>query len=161
MSETVTIEHVTKDAVAQELDQIRSNAGGLLKAEDVVAFAADPGTALHARFTWDDSQAAHQYRLEEARKVIRIFVTFVEQPGREPQKIRANVSLPEDRKLPGGGYRTIQQVMTHEDYRRQMLAEAVRELVRVRDKYQALRELLGGVFDAIDQAEVRLTTPEA
>ena len=157
---SATIECTASEAVALELEQIKGRSGGILKPEDVVEFASDPATALHDWFTWDDSEAAAKYRLEEARRVIRVCVVVLENPAGEPQKVRAHVSLPEDRKLPGGGYRSIQQVMGHEDYRRQMLAEAVREFVRVRDKHRSLRELLGGVFDAIDQAEVRLTTPE-
>lgn len=45
-----------------------------LDAENILELAADPETALHSRFTWDDTAAAAQYRLWEARHTIRIHV---------------------------------------------------------------------------------------
>jgi len=64
-------------AIQQELESIRRSAGGLLRPEDVVEFARSPETALHEEFTWDDSEAAHQYRLWQARQVIRVNVTVI------------------------------------------------------------------------------------
>ena len=55
-----------RDQIREELDRIKkSNEEGLLKAEEVVEFARNPTTALHDRFTWDDSAAARQYRLQK------------------------------------------------------------------------------------------------
>ena len=41
-----------------------------LHAEDVVAAARDPLSPLHSKFQWDDSKAAHRYRLWQARQII-------------------------------------------------------------------------------------------
>ena len=38
----------------------------------VVEFAKDETTELHKRFEWDDTAAAEQYRLNQARRVIRV-----------------------------------------------------------------------------------------
>ena len=132
-----------------EMEQIRSqNADGLLVPEEVVEFAEDPNTVLHERFEWDDETAGHQYRLIQARNLIRVVVQF--EPNLE-QHVHTYVSLESDRQNPGGGYRTMGSVMSAEDTRAELLAQALRELNRVREKYKLLKEL-ANVFDAIDAA---------
>jgi len=42
--------------------------------EDIVDEAADPKSPLHRYFMWDDRQAGHQYRLEQARYYLRVIV---------------------------------------------------------------------------------------
>ena len=54
----------------QELKDIENRAGKLTP-EQVVNAAADEASALHACFTWDDSEAAAKWRLDEAREIIR------------------------------------------------------------------------------------------
>ena len=49
------------------LQEIAERNNGRLLPEDVVTAAADPGSALHARFTWDDTEAAEKHRRNEAR----------------------------------------------------------------------------------------------
>ena len=44
---------------------------GVVSPDAVVSEAAREDHEWHDRFTWDDSEAAHQYRLEQARTVIR------------------------------------------------------------------------------------------
>jgi len=54
-----------------ELEKIREADGGLLFPESVVGKAADPRNPLHDEFPWNDAQAAHQCRLDIARRLIR------------------------------------------------------------------------------------------
>ena len=42
-----------------------------LEPEGVVADAADPDSPLHDAFVWDDTKAAQEYRLTQARELIR------------------------------------------------------------------------------------------
>ncbi len=44
---------------------------GYLRPESVVAAARDPDSPLHSYFTWDDVDAAHKHRLDQARALIR------------------------------------------------------------------------------------------
>jgi len=48
-----------------------------LTAEAVLEAAKSPTSPLHKRFTWDDSEAARMYRLNEARGIIRSFILTV------------------------------------------------------------------------------------
>lgn len=120
---------------------------GMLHPEDVVAFARDPETALHAQFEWDDTEAAHQFRLEQARRVIRVHVVVDDTDG-AAQQVRAFVSLSSDRRS-GGGYRTFAAVKSDEALYAEMLSDALGQLVGIQRKYQRIKEL-GRVFRAVD-----------
>ena len=140
----------------QELENIKAAHGGILKPEAVVEYARDPNTALHSVFDWDDGSAADKYRLIQARSIIRVMVAPVE--GME-EPVRVNVSIMEDRRQPGGGYRSLEQAMADPDTRRAVLRTAMIELTAFRKRYKALNEL-ADVFASIEEAEGRLQLQE-
>lgn len=112
---------------------------GVLRPERVVAFARNPKTALHSRFTWDDTEAAKQHRLWQARQLIKVVIREIpDTETREP--VRAYVSLESDRKN-GGGYRTLVSVLSDDDMRAELLAQAKSEMRRWSDRYRDLTEL--------------------
>ena len=127
-----------RTAIQAELQQIQAANGGVLRPEAVVEFARDPATALHRRFTWDDNEAAHQYRLWQAREVIRVCVTILPQSD-EP--VRTYVSLTSDRIKEGGGYRTTESVLSIAEQRAELLDQALRELAAWQAKYRQIKEL--------------------
>jgi hypothetical protein len=53
------------EKILEEMQQIANAHGGALRPEDVVEFAQNPETALYDCFTWDDKEAARQWRLWE------------------------------------------------------------------------------------------------
>lgn len=121
---------------------------GTIKPADVLDKARDPATALHACFEWDDSRAADAHRMEQARRLIRVYV--VSDPGNsEPH--RAFVALRADRKT-GGGYRTTASVMSDAELTRHLMREALGDLKAAKERYKRLQQLQR-VFDAIDDAE--------
>lgn len=140
-----------KDSIAEELESIRELHGGLLRPEDVVEFARDATTHLHRQFTWDDGEAAEQWRLEEARRVIRLVVTVAKNLGND-RPLPMYVSLSSDRKQPGGGYRPFVDVMTNEQLRDELFRQAIGEFKRVKKRYEELKELKP-IFDAIEQVD--------
>lgn len=133
-------------AIRDELEQLRRAGGGILKAEAVVAFAADPATALHGEFTWDDAEAARQHRLEQARGLIRVHVTVI---GEDAPPVRMYVSLGSDRREPGGGYRAMREVLADDERRAELLAQSLAELQSWERKYRTLAEL-APVFEAAE-----------
>ena len=44
---------------------------GRISADEVVQAAKNPDSPLHAYFTWDDAEAAHARRIDQARALIR------------------------------------------------------------------------------------------
>ena len=121
--------------VKQELMLIKKKNRGFLTPEAVVAYAKNKNSALHKYFTWNDTEAAERWRLEEASRLIRrIYVTVL--PGKKQYKIRAYVSLSADRGR--GGYRDTIEVMSDEDLRIQMIEDVKEELQAFRKKLRVV-----------------------
>lgn len=138
-----------RNPVIIELKRIADENGGVLKPEAVVEEARPKSSPLHKRFTWDNSKAAHEYRLWQARQLIRVVVETIEGvKGRH----EVFVSLSNDRKE--GGYRVMTDVLTDAQMRRQMLDDALRELDWFQQKYSRLREL-SSVFAVIRKVQKR------
>lgn len=135
-----------REKIQKELAKLERD--GLIKPSDVVAFAASPKTSLHACFTWDDTEAAKQWRLEQARGLIRCYVVVADAPDSGP--VRAFVSLRSDRKTEGGGYRRIVDVMSNEQLHAQLMRDALTDLRAAQKRYAQLQEL-AGVFEAVDR----------
>ena len=108
------------NTVENELRNIMEAHGGLLDPADVVVAAASPDSPLHSHFTWNDEAAGAQWRLEEARKLIRSVTITIQ--AATPFEIRAFVSLPADRPH-GAGYRDVAEVGNSELMREQFIAE--------------------------------------
>lgn len=51
---------------------------GALTASLVVEAASDEESPLHQEFNWDDAEAAHEYRLQQARQMLRVTVVAVD-----------------------------------------------------------------------------------
>ena len=126
--------------VKKELKMLEKR--GLLKPEDVVEFAKNPKTALHEVFVWDDTEAAHFWRLHQARNLIRVVVTVNENTGKEE---RIYVSLRSDRSEDGGGYRQLVRVLNDKEQREELLKDAYEEWQYYKAKYQELKELASGI----------------
>lgn len=129
--------------ISEELEEIRSNHGGILFPKDVVDFARDRETALHGRFDWDDSTAAESYRLWQARQVIRVCVTII---NRDDRAINTYVSLAQDRHATdkdgfSGGYRNMIEVLSVPALRRTLLEDALQEHDQWEQKYRDIVEL--------------------
>lgn len=114
-----------------------------------LAFAKDPDTELHKCATWDDSKAAHLYRLEEMRGVIRSVVKIDEAPDREPIEYRAFeyvIVTPEDEK-PVRAFAETKAVLANPDTRKQVLAEIRNDISELSAKAKMYRYLAESELD--------------
>lgn len=141
--------------ITQELEQIAKKHNGLLRPADVVQFAKNESTRLHSCFEWDDTKAAEAYRLAQARNIIRVNITVIENAKVET-RVRAFYSLPSDRTKPGGGYRRTIDVMSSKEMAAELLEMARQDMLNFREKYRSLTEVQK-VIDAINEA---LETPK-
>lgn len=82
----------TPQEVGDELEWIRSSNQGQLHPEHVVKKAANLLSPIHQAFNWDDEKAAHEYRLWQARQLIRS-VCIVQKEGEEPIPAFWNVTV--------------------------------------------------------------------
>lgn len=137
-----------QQAVQKELKRLTKD--GVIQPADVVKAASNPKSAMHHLFTWDDSKAAHEYRLYQARQILRTYVVVEDAPTKTT--VRAFVSLRPDRHKEGGGYRHIADVLSDEQLYQQMLRDSLQEIRGLQVKYQRIRELRP-VFDAADEVQ--------
>ena len=137
--------------MAMELKRIAESHSGLLRPIDVVESARSENSALHSWFEWNESKAAQEYRLDQARRLIRVNVSYL-QSENKIVPYRVFVSLSADRLAMGGGYRDTVSVMADEDMRQFLLADALRDLQRFQLKYQMIRELQA-VFEEIKRVQ--------
>lgn len=129
-----------RKVVAQRLAKIAEAGGGEITPEDVVRDARSAKSPLHQFFEWDDSTAAHRWRLVIARQVLRLIVV-------EVATTEFVVSVPmyvhnPDRSNDDGGYITIAHAKSKETSRRAVLYT---EIVRARSSL-ARAEAVGGAL---------------
>ncbi len=91
----------------------------------VVEFAKPESSPLHGYFTWDDTEAAREYRLFQASNLIRsVTINCTLDSG--PVEMRAFVSVPGDR-VHGAGYRTIEEVVSNDFLRTQLVNDMLKQ----------------------------------
>ena len=137
-------------SIKDELEIIEKRTG-TLRPVDVVKYAENPNTELHSKFVWDDSKAAHAYRIVQAQHIIRVTVSVIDD-SRSNKMQRVYVSLPSDRTNGGGVYRTLVSVMSDDTKRSELLKLAMKEAIAFKEKYNQLEEL-SELFLAIDNIQ--------
>lgn len=133
---------VDAQVVGEHLEKITNKHGGL-NPHLVVKEAERKNSPLHACFTWDDTKAAEQYRLNEARKLIgsvMVVTQHIDEPIRAFHSVKVNTSSESDDDT-SRAYVSLDVALSDEEYRRQLLQQAVRDLNTWRKKYSELREL--------------------
>lgn len=123
------------DAVAEHLAVLRAQYGELTP-EVILNDAESPQSPIHTCFEWADTEAARQYRLSQARQLVRVIIRVPENADERP--VRAYVSINDGMRR---SYEPIEVALTDVDMRREVLVKALRELNQLRRKYADLQEL--------------------
>jgi hypothetical protein len=132
-------------AVGSRLESLRQLFGQLTP-EVAVEDARPVDALLHPAFEWDDVAAAEQFRLVQAREIIRSVVVI---PSNKPDAtpIRAFVVIGE---IGDRSYTSTYAAMADPELRQQILARALRELRQWQAKYRELEEL-ASVFEVVER----------
>ena len=128
-------------AVGEELTTI-SGEDERLTPEAVVAKASKKRSVLHPAFEWDDNAAAHEYRKDQARDLIRSVCVVVQVSGGAERKTRAFVHIIQGNGTKEGAYVTIQKAAAEPDLVEQVLDRALYDLGLWQERYRELEELL-------------------
>lgn len=118
---------------------------GKLTAEIVLAEAKNADSPLHACWEWDDSKAAENWYLEQARRLIQCVVMVTDIPNAPP--VRAFVHLNDDER-----YVSIARAASDANMRETMLANARRDISHLKAKYKTFTQFC----EALDKAEKAL-----
>lgn len=139
---------VNAQVAYERLEVIREQCGGLLKADGILADAAAEASPLHPFFEWDDSVAAREHRLEQARLLVRSIRVVIQSNGKAaPMRAYVHIDRPDI-----NAYMTTASVMSDLDLSQMTLAKAKADLRSWRDRYQELQVLaeIKPVFEAIE-----------
>lgn len=123
------------EAVNGEIDSIQSKTP-----ENIVEYAANEDTELHKCFTWDNTKAAHYWRLHEARTVINSIITVEDSPDREEIEYRTyeSVVIDDERQ-----YVQTKRALDDDELKHQIFGEinaSIEELARKAKTYRYLAE---------------------
>jgi len=125
---------VQAEVAGNELARIHKERGALT-AELLVTEAEPEDSPLHPAFTWDDEEAGRQFRLHEARNIIRS-VHIVDDDGADRGSAYVHVAKVEDEDA--GGYLPIAEVVSEPE----LLAQAIDGLAKKQsDASRALADL--------------------
>lgn len=139
-------------AVGAHLEMLRQQCKGELTPRDVLDDARHDNSPLHGFFEWDDSAAAEQYRLQQARHLIRAVVAIYVDEDKPATRVRAYVHVPEGET---SHYRDTAHAMSQRDTRDAVLRRAWRELQQWRQRYKDLKEF-SDLIEVIDETATRL-----
>lgn len=137
--------------VGEELARLENGSGGLTAAR-VIAAARKLASPLHPFFEWDNTKAAAEYRLEQARYVIR-YVIIEDAPGHDAP-VKSYYCVPKDETDDIDGreiYRPTMLLLESPKHRKQLCKQAKSELKQWRLRWAILSDDLGTLFRAIDR----------
>ena len=139
--------------VGLELEKLQKKNKGKIKPADIVKAAKKPNSVLHEIFDWDDTKAATEWRLSQARIMInslRVDVVMVENPASEEKtsSVRAyvNVSSEDDRY-----YTETAAALQDVDLKAQVLSAAKRKISSAITDLKELENMSAAV-DSLEKA---------
>lgn len=122
------------DVAGKMCEELEKDGG--LTPERLLEANKEESAPLHNEFEWEDTIAAHKYRIEQARHIIQCLITIPEGQSEEAKPVRAFVVTGQIAK-----YEHINAVLKNEDKYELMLEQALRELKSFQQKYSTLKEL--------------------
>jgi hypothetical protein len=135
------------DAERKLLEKMARRNGGVLMIDDVIEEAKDESSILHSHFEWDDTEAAKNYRRDQARTLIqRCRITIL---AEDPVHVRAFISLPSDRSS-GGGYRLVADVMTSDSMKEEFIHDIRLTIARWTKKLHLIDSDLADLIVRLD-----------
>lgn len=84
---------IAPQVIGEELERIRVKDGGELRTAAVVDAARPEAAPLHPAFEWDDEAAAEEWRLHQARNLVRSVVIINRNEAGEEERAPAFVNI--------------------------------------------------------------------
>lgn len=142
-------QHPDANVVGNYIEMLRKKFHGELTPQDILDDARHDNSPLHSFFEWDNSAAAEQYRLQQARGLIRAVVAVYVREDQPAIRTRAYIHVPEPS---APHYREASHAMSQSKTRKMVLDRAWNELKAWKAKYKDLQEFAGliRVIEVID-----------
>lgn len=143
-------------SIHEELERIH-DANGSLSPELIVEAARSAYHPLHHAFTWDDSVAAHEYRLLQARAMIRRCYVQRELEPSHVVRVRAFVARSHveaaDPYRPAGEYVPVQLVISSDVLKTQWFKQLERDWKALHRRAKDCAEFVSMVRGDLDDLE--------
>lgn len=133
----LAVKNANAQEVGEALEQLTANEQNF-GPHLLVETARPKSSPLHKYFEWDDTEAAAQYRIEQARYLIRTVIVVRDEEPESP-RIRAFVAVAED--AGRGRYVPMGRALSTPSYREKLMADAESDLARYQNKYSVLRNI--------------------
>ena len=146
------------ETVYNELERVRALGGGDLELSTLVDESRAANAPLHEEFTWANGEAAAQWRLQQARKVVQsLEVIHDKTPAtRKYESVKVLNVVAEEPAKPKQVFRTVEDVLANPTTRADLLSQAIRDALAFKRRYAGLSEL-AGVIAAVDKTLDRMT----
>lgn len=125
------------NAYKEVLDAIRKR-DGVIRPQTLVRDAESKRHPMHGEFEWDNSKGGHYWRVHQARNIINSIVVDVMDVGMQAYEVVIPVQNGERK-----GYYPIQEIMSDDDLRGQVVKRAVSFIKHWQAKYNSYKELDG------------------
>lgn len=155
---TPSVRDAQTEIIRQEMLKVANSNNGILNPADLVNAARDPMSPLHPLFEWDDSAAAEGFRLMQGAGYIRKVKLWVyrDEEDTNGRTIQLTVTRQFEHRpsMDGIGYEPVQDILSDETKRKELLRQAKKEMLALQKKYSALTEL-AEVWAVLDGIEVQ------
>lgn len=147
------ISGLAAEVVAKHLESLEINGNGI-SPESVVESARPSGSPIHKAFTWNNAEAANQYRLWQARHLIGSLEVRMEGPlSEEPISVRAylNASVEDSEQV----YYSLGTIKDIPELKAQVLEQVRRDIAAARNKLAGLESVFAELMPlalALDSA---------
>lgn len=150
---------MSRQQIAYELNKIAKAHGGHATAEQVVEAATPATHPLHPQFEWDDTVAGNQWRLKQARAMLRVTV-YMRKSDDGRVRIPVFTSLPSDRGT--NGYRPTEAVIEDPDMELERDLDVLRraESILARANSRRMDGILHSLAVLIASLENELAPPD-
>jgi hypothetical protein len=128
---------------------------GSITPASVLDEARDEASPLHTHFEWDDSEAAEQYRLVQARGLIRRYKVTVEVKPDTFVKVRQFSSVPAADPDEGTDYVLTSEALKDDAQRDFIFQQCMKEIASLRAKYGALVDFDAALRESIGAKRTR------
>lgn len=119
--------------IIKEINKICKEHDGWCNQEQVLDYAKNPDSALHKRFCWDDTEAAHRYRLVQAGEIIRKYKVVIRIPEKKENiKVRVLVSMLDHRGKEG--FCLLNKVLSHKDSTKDYIRQIKKQIASFKNK---------------------------
>lgn len=136
--ESSAVRGVDAQTVGEELERIHAQ-HGVLQASVVVDEARPEDAPLHPAFEWRDKIAAEQYRVWQARNIIKSVEVVVQVDGKpEASPVYVHCPQPQEDRKPNG-YQPVSVVVNRPDLYAIALGEAARKLAEAEASLDKLK----------------------